>query len=386
MDPFTKTQVFESKSMPSRTPNNWSSPGPAQFDFRSDVVTTPTASMLNAIAQTTLLDDVFLEDPTTMQLESFIADLTGKEAALLVLSGTMGNQVSLRAHLGGPPHSILCDHRAHIRIYEAGGAATLNGALVDGVVPKNGAYLTLEDVKRHAVVSEDVHACPTKVISLENTLTGTILPLEECRRISAWGGERGMKMHLDGARLWEAVVAGAGELKEYCACFDSVSLCFSKGLGAPIGSIVVGSKEFVKRGRWIRKMIGGGLRQAGVVSAAARVSVEETFLGGRLKGSHENAKRVEKMWTSLGGKVKSPVETNMVCVDLEAANCSKPDFIKLAEKHGLRMMGDRLVVHYQISAEALQRLEKLFKDVFVGKKVSNGDVPIDPRDMELNVE
>jgi threonine aldolase len=353
---------------PNSNNNNWSSPGPAAFDFRSDVVTTPTAAMLTAITQTTLLDDVFLEDPTTTSLESFIASLTGKEASLFVVSGTMGNQVSLAAHLTGPPQGILCDHRAHIRLYEAGGAATLNGAMVESIVPRNAVYLTLEDVRANAMVPEgeeaaDVHICPTKVVCLENTLNGAVLPLEECRRISAWARERGIKMHLDGARLWEAVVAGAGSLKDYCACFDSVSLCFSKGLGAPIGSIVVGEKPFIKRARWIRKMIGGGLRQAGVVSAAARVSVEETFLGGKLKKSHENAKKVEEMWLKLGGKVTSPVETNMVILDLEAAHCSNAEFIKLAQTHGLRMLCERLVVHYQISDDALERLERLMEDV-----------------------
>lgn len=332
--------------------------------------------MLTSIAQTTLLDDVFLEDPTTSSLESFIASLSGKEASLFVLSGTMGNQVSLAAHLTGPPHGILCDHRAHIRLYEAGGAATLNGAMVESTVPRNGVYLTLEDVRANALVPEgdesaDVHICPTKVVCLENTLNGSILPLDECRRISAWAREHGIKMHLDGARLWEAVVAGAGTLEDYCSCFDSVSLCFSKGLGAPIGSIVVGEKAFIKRARWIRKMIGGGLRQAGVVSAAARVSVEETFLGGKLKKSHENAKKVEEMWLKLGGKVSCPVETNMVVLDLEAAHCSNAEFIKLAQSHGLKMLGERLVVHYQISDEALERLERLMQDVMKGKKIPN---------------
>lgn len=302
----------------------------------------------------------------------------------------MGNQVSLAAHLTGPPHGILCDRRAHIRLYEAGGAATLNGAMVESIVPRNTLYLTLEDVQANAVVPEgeesaDIHICPTKVVCLENTLNGTILPLKECQKISGWARERGIKMHLDGARLWEAVAAGAGSLEDYCACFDSVSLCFSKGLGAPIGSIVVGEKAFIKRARWIRKMIGGGLRQAGVVSSAARVSVEETFLGGKLKKSHENAKKVEKMWLKLGGKVAFPVQTNMVILDLEAAHCNNAEFIKLAQTYGLKILGERLVVHYQISDEAFQRLERLMEDVMEGKKIPNSCVDVDPKDMQRNV-
>jgi threonine aldolase len=162
--------------------------------------------MLNAIAATTLLDDVFLEDPTTNGLESFIADMAGKEAALLVLSGTMGNQVSLKAHLGGPPHSIVCDQRAHILQYEAGGAASLSGALIKGIVPQNGVYLTLEEVEEHCVISDDVHYCPTKVISLENTCNGGIMPLKEVKKISQFAREHGIVMHLDGARIWVSTI------------------------------------------------------------------------------------------------------------------------------------------------------------------------------------
>jgi threonine aldolase len=354
--------------------NAWSAPGPAAFDFRSDVVTTPTTAMLNAIASTTLLDDVFQEDPTTTDLESFVAELSGKEASILVLSGTMGNQVSLRTHLGGPPNSILCDQRSHILQYEAGGAASLSGALICGITPANGTYITIEEVKKHAVISDDVHACPTTVISLENTLNGNVMPLEEVKKISAFARQNGIIMHLDGARLWDAVVAGAGSLREYCDQFDTASLCFSKGLGAPIGSIVVGTKTFVKRARWIRKMLGGGLRQAGVISAAARVAVEETFLGGKLAQSHQNAKKVAQIWQDLGGKLQYPVETNMVWLDVEAAGMDYPAFIEMAKARGVKVSGGRLVVHYQISDEGIQRLEILMKEILVDKKhgVENG--------------
>jgi threonine aldolase len=330
--------------------------------------------MLNAIASTTLLDDVFQEDPTTTDLERYVAELSGKEASLLVLSGTMGNQVSLRTHLGGPPNSILCDQRSHILQYEAGGAASLSGALICGVSPSNGTYITLEEVKKHAVISDDVHACPTSVISLENTLNGNVMPLEEVKKISAFARQNGIIMHLDGARLWEAVVVGAGSLKEYCDQFDTVSLCFSKGLGAPIGSIVVGTKAFIKRARWIRKMIGGGLRQAGVVSAAARVGLEETFLGGKLAQSHVNAKKVGKMWQDMGGKLQLPVETNMVWLDVEDAGLDQDTFVEMGKARGVKVSFGRLVVHYQISDEGIQRLEALMRDILVDKKrgVENG--------------
>ncbi|ORY14540.1 pyridoxal phosphate-dependent transferase [Clohesyomyces aquaticus] len=361
---------------------------PAAFDFRSDVTTTPTASMLNAIAKCTLLDDVFVEDPTTSSLEEFIADLTGKEAALLVMSGTMGNQVALRTHLTAPPQAVLCDRRCHIINYEAGGVASLSQAMVQPIDAKNGKYMTLEEVQEHAVMSDDVHACPTRVISLENTLNGTIMPLSEVKRIAAWAREHGIIMHMDGARLWEAVAAGAGSLKEFCKDMDSVSLCFSKGLGAPIGSIVVGEAKFIKRCRWIRKSIGGGLRQAGVIAAPARVAVEETFLGGKLRQSHENAKKVEKLWMDLGGKLKYPVETNMVWLDIEGQGIEATKWVELAEKYGVRMMSGRLVVHYQIGEEAIERLRQIFTEALRGQKGSKRKETLvhEPDDLMLKGE
>jgi len=363
------TNGVSATSRPVPNGNAWGAENnPAAFDFRSDVHTTPTASMLKAIQQCTLLDDVAMEDPTTLSLERFIADLSGKEDALFVLSGTMGNQIALRAHLTTPPHAVLCDRRGHIINYEAGGVATLSQAMVQPLDAQNGKYLTLEEIQKHAILSDNVHACPTRVISLENTLNGTVMPLSEVNRISAWARENNIIMHLDGARLWEAVAAGAGTLRDFCAAFDSVSLCFSKGLGAPIGSIIVGTDTFIKRSRWIRKSIGGGLRQAGVVAAPARVAVEDTFLGGKLLHSHQTAKRIQQMWTSLGGKVDYPVDTNMVWLDLEAHKLGTNDFITLGDKYGLRLQGGRLVVHYQICEEAIEKLRKLFTEILQGKE------------------
>ncbi|KAI1154884.1 l-allo-threonine aldolase [Nemania diffusa] len=331
-------------------------------------MTTPTAAMLHAIHTTTLLDDVFQEDPTTMALEAHVAALTGKEAGLFVLSGTMGNQIALRSLLTQPPHGVLCDRDSHIVKYEAGGVASLCGALLTAIRPSNGRYLTLEDVQKNAVLSDDVHACPTRVISLENSLNGMIMPLQEVQRISAFARANGILMHCDGARLWEVVASGAGSLADFCACFDTISLCFSKGLGAPIGSIVVGSKSLIKHGRWVRKSIGGGLRQAGVVTAAARVAVDVTFgtdsngQGGLLKATHATARRVEKMWTDLGGRMENPVETNMCWLDLESLGCSAARFEQLGREAGLKLMGN-LITHYQIGEEAMQKLATIFQQV-----------------------
>lgn len=342
--------------------------------------------MLQSVTATTLLDDVFQSDPTTNSLEAFIADLTGKPAALLVLSGTMGNQVAIRSHLQGPPHSVVTDHRSHILVWEAGGVASLCGALILPVTPKNGRYITLEEIQAVAVTDDDVHSCPTKLISLENTLNGMILPLEECRRISAWAREQDIILHLDGARLWEAVATGAGSLKDYCECFDSVSLCFSKGLGAPIGSIIIGSEAFIKRSRWIRKSIGGGLRQAGVVTAPARVAVEDTFLGGKLSASHDRARAISAMWEAKGGKLANAVETNMVWLDLVAAGISVEDFVALGQNFGLKFSGGRLVVHYQIGDEAVDKLGKLMDAVLQGTQPVPEKVEYPPEKLAIETE
>ena len=348
------------------------------IDLPGDVVTTPTPSMLAAIQNCTLLDDVFMEDPTTTSLESHLASITSHEAALFVTSGTMGNQLALRSHLTQPPHSVLCDYRAHILEWEAGGAASLTQALVKGVVPSNGVYLTLEDIEKKVVLGDDIHSCPTGVIALENTLGGTIMPLGEVKRISAFAREHGIKLHCDGARLWEAVVAGAGSLPDFTREFDSVSLCFSKGLGAPVGSILVGSKKFIKQARWVRKSIGGGMRQPGVLTAAARVAVDETFgkgpngEGGLLKNCHLIAKKIAKMWTEMGGKLDRPTETNMVWFNFEDLHLGEDEFVAIGKRHGLRFADARLVVHYQISEEAVDRLESVMKEV-IARKHANGN-------------
>lgn len=254
--------------------------------------------------------------------------------------------------------------------------------MVSPVIPQNGVYLTLEDIKKHAVLGQDVHECPTKVISLENTLSGMIMPLDEVKRISAFARENGIKMHLDGARLWEVVASGAGSLDSFAANFDTINLCFSKGLGAPIGSIIVGPKDVIKHSRWMRKAIGGGLRQSGVVTAAARVAVDRTFgkgpngEGGLLKSSHATAKRVEKMWTDLGGKLLYPVHTNMLWLDLDSMACSGSRIIQLGAEHGLKLSGNRIITHYQVGEEGIRRLAAVFETIAEEKAagfVTNGN-------------
>lgn len=259
--------------------------------------------------------------------------------------------------------------------WEAGGLASLSGAMVQAVAPSNGEWLTLEDIKRKAVLSDDVHHCPTTAISLENTISGLVHPLAEVQRISSWARTNNIKLHLDGARLWEAVAAGRGSLKDYAQCFESVSLDFSKGLGAPMGAMIVGNQKYVARARRIRKSVGGGMRQAGVLSGPAWSAVEETFgpgvwgrkVGGKLRGVHRTAREVAEMWTRRGGRLRRRVETNLVYVDLEEAGISEEGFRDLGKKLGVKLDGCRIVLHYQISDEALRRLGIVFNEVLSKK-------------------
>lgn len=250
--------------------------------------------------------------------------------------------------------------------------------MVEAVLPSNGMYLTLEDIKKYVGLDNNIHYCLTKVICLEITIGGVVTPLDEVRRISAFAKENNIRMHCDGARLWEAVASGAGSLDSFAECFDTVNLCFSKGLGAPIGSILVGPKDTIKHAKWMRKAIGGALRQSGVVTAAARVAVDTTFgkgpngEGGLLKESHATAKRVEKLWADIGGKTQHPVHTNMIWLDLESMGCSDGRFVELGAKHGLKLSGSRVITHYQVGEEAIQRLTEVFKEVAEDKATGNG--------------
>ncbi|KAL8297128.1 hypothetical protein RB597_006285 [Gaeumannomyces tritici] len=297
-------------------------------------------------------------------------DFRSKEAGLFVLSGTMGNQLAMRALLTQPPYSVLCDDRSHIYKYEAGGVSSLTGAMLKTIKARNGLYLTRDEIAEQADLDSDVHTCPTRVISLENTLGGLVMPLAEARRISEFARESGLRVHCDGARLWEAVASGAGSLPDYTACFDTISLCFSKGLGAPIGSILVGPKDVIDHARWVRKAIGGGVRQGGVLTAAARVAVAETFgldpngQAGLLGHSHKLAKEVEAMWAGLGGKMQVPVQTNMCWLDLNAAGISSKRFAEIGREEGLRLSSNRLIIHYQIYLnrdDAIPRLKRVME-------------------------
>lgn len=206
-------------------------------DFRSDTVTIPTDSMFAAMARASRGDDVNVEDETVNSFQASIAALTGKEDALYVMSGTASNQLALRTHLGAPPYSVLLDARSHIHTSEAGALALVSGATSLAISPKNGRYLTWDDDIEPNIVPDDgnVHYCPTRIISLENTLWGTVFPQEEILHVSQEARKRGIIMHLDGARIWNVAAKTGLDLKTLCEPFDTVSLCLSKGIGAPVG-------------------------------------------------------------------------------------------------------------------------------------------------------
>jgi threonine aldolase len=309
--------------------------------------------MLNAMAHASLSDGVAISDPTTHELEAYLAKLTTHPAALFVLSGTMGNLVALRSLLTQPPYGILCDSRAHILASEAGGAFAFTGAIPRPVEPANGDYLTLEDILPHIVLpdSATVHMCPTRVISLENPLRGMIMPLSEARRICDFAHEHGVLVHLDGARLWEVVSAGAGSLEGYCSLFDTVTMCFSKGLGAPAGAIVVGGEAVIRHARWIRQSIGGSVRQPGPLSAAALVAVKKTFGEGLLKPTHEIAQEIATFWEGCGGTLKHPTQTNMVWLEFTGLSFGLRQMIDEASSRGIFISRDRLIVHYRKSTQ-----------------------------------
>jgi threonine aldolase len=284
---------------------------PKIIDLRSDTVTRPSAGMRAAMAAAEVGDDVYSDDPTVNRLQERFAKLVGKEAALFVTSGTQGNQVCIRAHCV-PGDEIICDHDSHIVHYEAGGPAALTGA---SILPLRGArgIFTAAEVTA-AVRPDNVHFTPSKLVVIENTHNrggGTIWPLRQIAEVTAAAKAAKLKTHLDGARLFNAVAATGIAPAEWASHFDSLTCCFSKGLGAPVGSIVAGTKDFVRSAARWRKMFGGQLRQVGVLAAAAEYALDHHVK--RLADDHANAKiLIEGLARGAGFSVEPDLPTNMV--------------------------------------------------------------------------
>ena len=291
-------------------------PGPF-LDLRSDTVTRPTPGMRAAMHAAEVGDDVFGEDPTVNRLQERVVELLGKEAALFVPSGTMSNQIAVKVHTQ-PGDELICDVNCHIYNYEAGGPAILSGVMCHTLDGECGILdaTQLEDTIR----PDDEHQVRTRLVCLENTHNrggGRIYPFEKLQDIHAWTRKHGLMLHLDGARLWNAVVATGIAAKKWSALFDTVSVCFSKGLGAPVGSALAGPRELIARARRIRKLFGGGMRQAGVLAAAALYALDHHVE--RLAEDHRNAQVIARAVADTPGLRLAPpdVETNLVWFRVE---------------------------------------------------------------------
>ncbi len=284
------------------------------IDLRSDTVTRPTPAMRQAMASAEVGDDVFGEDPTVCRLEETVAALLGKEAALFVSSGTMGNQVSLLAQTRRGDE-ILVSEGAHCAWYEAGAAAAIGG--VQAVVIGKGGLFTSADIEQAIKPQADWYP-RTSLVALENTHNragGRVWPMAQLLEVTAFARARGLALHLDGARIWNASVAAGVAPKDIAAPFDSVSVCFSKGLGAPVGSAICGSRDLIRACRRLRKMLGGGMRQAGVIAAGAIYALEHHR--DRLARDHDNARAIAKRLAAVeGARVdEGSVESNIVMLD-----------------------------------------------------------------------
>lgn len=282
------------------------------IDLRSDTITQPTAAMRQAMANAEVGDDVFGDDPTVNALEEYVAQLLGKEAAVYVPSGTMSNQLALRVHTE-PGDEVILDAEAHIYYYEGGGPAALSGVTCRLIQGNQGIFSAL-DVEK-ALRPIDSHFPRTRLVCLENTHNrggGRIFPLSEIEAIAQICQTHDLRLHLDGARFWNACVATGISEADYAKPFDTVSVCFSKGLGAPIGSALVGSKAAIQRARRFRKMFGGGMRQAGIIAAGALYALQHQR--DRLQEDHDNAKLLAQELHLIPGIEANPdaVQTNIV--------------------------------------------------------------------------
>lgn len=340
----------------------------ATIDLRSDTVTRPTPAMRAAMAAAEVGDDVYGEDPTVNRLERRAAEIFGREAALLVPTGTMGNQIALKLHTQ-PGQEIVCESRAHILDWEMATAAVFSGCLIRAVPTANG-ILTWKQIAPAIVTPGAFHAA-TGLIEIENTANlagGRITPLAVLEEIWAGAKERKLPTHLDGARIFNAAVALGVDVKELSRGFDTVMFCLSKGLCAPVGSILIGSAEQIARGRIYRKALGGGMRQAGVLAAAGLIALEE--MPARLHEDHANAKLLAESLAQIEGVSidSATVETNIVVFQL-TGSLGAGELVARLKARGIlaNAVGPvtiRLVTHNDVSREdCLVAVESLAEEI-----------------------
>ncbi|CAJ1848164.1 low-specificity L-threonine aldolase [Aeromonas veronii] len=331
------------------------------IDLRSDTVTQPTDAMRQAMLHAEVGDDVYGEDPGVNALEAYGARLLGKQAALFVPSGTMSNLLAVMSHCQRGEGAIL-GNAAHIYRYEAQGSAVLGSVALQPLPMQRDGTLAFDDIKA-ALAPDDAHFVQTRLICLENTHNGKVLPLSYMQEMGAFVAERGLKLHLDGARLFNAAVASETPVEVIAAPFDSISICLSKGLGAPVGSLLVGSHDFIARARRLRKMLGGGMRQAGILAQAGLFALEQHVT--RLADDHRRAKRLAEGLAALPGIELdlSLVQSNMVFLRLHEGE-SAP-LLAFMKERGILFSGYgelRLVTHLQINDDDIEEVIDAFTE------------------------
>lgn len=331
------------------------------IDLRSDTVTQPTDAMRQAMLHAEVGDDVYGEDPGVNALEAYGARLLGKQAALFVPSGTMSNLLAVMSHCQRGEGAIL-GNAAHIYRYEAQGSAVLGSVALQPLPMQRDGTLAFDDIKA-ALAPDDAHFVQTRLICLENTHNGKVLPLSYLQEMGAFVAERGLKLHLDGARLFNAAVASETPVEVIAAPFDSISICLSKGLGAPVGSLLVGSHDFIARARRLRKMLGGGMRQAGILAQAGLFALEQHVT--RLDDDHRRAKRLAEGLAALPDIELdlSLVQSNMVFLRLREGE-SAP-LLAFMKERGILFSGYgelRLVTHLQINDDDIEEVIDAFTE------------------------
>jgi threonine aldolase len=328
-------------------------------DLRSDTVTRPSAGMRRAMHEAELGDDVFGDDPTVNRLQEHAASLFGFEAALLFPTGTQSNLAALMSHCDRG-EGVILGAEAHSYRYEAGGLGVL-GSIHPHVVPNRpDGSLDLADIEA-AVQPDDPHFPRTRLLALENTITGRVLPRKYLEQAIAVAKKRGLAAHLDGARVFNAAVAQNMKVKDLCAGFDSVSSCLSKGLGTPAGTVLLGSRTLIERARRARKILGGGMRQAGVIAAAGLYALENNVA--RLREDHDNAARLAKGLRELGLEVQ--LNTNMALLKIPAATApALAEQLRRADVLVLPRAPMRLVTHLDVDAAGIDRALAGFRSFF----------------------
>jgi threonine aldolase len=345
---------------------------PDYIDLRSDTVTKPTPAMRKAMAEAEVGDDVYGEDPTVNALQGKVAELLGKEAAIFVASGTMANQLAIKAHTQ-PGDELIMEATSHPYNFEGGAIAAISGVQVYCIQGVRG-ILNASQIEA-AIRPADHHYAVTRLVCMENTHNrggGSIYHLRNMQEIFGVAKAKGLSVHLDGARLWNASVATGVKLKEYAQCADSVSVCISKGLGCPVGSLVAGSKEFVDRVHRFRKMVGGGLRQAGILAAAGIYALDHHV--DRLKEDHDNAKRLALGLKEIRGIAVNPdhVETNIIIFGVAGTGMSSPAVRDAMQKEGVLMNAlpgneIRVVTHLDVSRDDIEKALLAFRKVILKK-------------------